>query len=154
MTTTLLLLILLATAVAMPLWMARCRKRGGDSRRWVLPWLATLLPLGTVVLLHSLNLMAGLSTTVTLPLIAVAVLGLAAFLGGALYLGIPRVLATLKETRLRVVAAEPKRKREDEDVNDSMVPNGYCISSSGNHYEPIDYGDEESDDYYRNGKPV
>jgi len=155
MTKALFFLIPLAAAVAMPLWMARCRQRE-SGRRWALHWLATLLPLGAVLVLHGLGWMAGLNNTVTLPLIAVAVVALSAFAGGALYLFIPPVFLKLKTLNVanphgRMAEANtPTRRREDE--ND-VVPAGHRRSSNGNHYEPIDYGDEESDDYYRNGEP-
>jgi len=116
-------LIPLGFAVAMPLWIARCRQRG--THRWILPWLTTLLPLGAVLLLHALNLMVGLGNAVTVSLTVMAVLGTAAFTGGALFLIAPVLLGIASETSLRgrmTDANAPKRRKEerhhDED-NDS-----------------------------------
>jgi len=151
MSNILLFLILLA-AVAMPLWIARCRKRG--NRRWVLPWLATLLPLGALLLLGGL-----LDNNITRLLLPMVLLGMAAFAGGALFLVAPVLWGVASEAILRARMAEasaPKRRHEDrrvDDEDDSTVPVGYRRTYFGGGYEPIDYGDEESDDYYRNGKP-
>jgi len=125
MTKTLLLLMLLAAAVAMPLWMARCRKRG--NRRWMLPWLATLLPLGVMLALSGLDLLPGGldRTTASQLLIAAALMGAAAFAGGALYLVIPALLGVTSEAVLRSRMAEasaPKRRQEDRREEDDLDP--------------------------------
>jgi len=131
----LFLLIPLAAAVAMPLWMARCRQ--GSNRHWVLPWMGTLLPLGVVLLLHPLGLMTALSNTITLPLIAVATVSLSAFVGGALYLGVPRALIALRETRLRVVEAEPELQQRREERRDDDNGEPWSIANTQRAYMGI-----------------
>ncbi len=120
---TLFFLIPLAAAVAMPVWIARCRKRG--NHRWLLPWLATLLPLGMVLLLHALNMMTGLGSTITLSLTVMAALGVAAFVGGAMFLAAPALLGVANESSLRGRMSEataPKRRQGDRHDEDNDSP--------------------------------
>lgn len=83
-------LIPLVAAVAMALWLRHARRPGGH--RWIFHWLASLAPLGLLTGLHGLGLVTDALATV---LIVPAVLGVAAFAGGALYLAAPTLLPVL-----------------------------------------------------------
>ena len=138
MTKTLFPLMLLAAAVAMPLWMARCRKHG--NRRWLLPWLATLLPLGVMLALSGMDLLPGGldRTAASRLLIAAALTGTAAFAGGVLYLVIPILLGIASEAVLRGRMAEataPKRTREDQrEDEDNCSDAPWSISNTHRAY--------------------
>jgi len=120
---TLFFLIPLTAAVAMPLWMARCRK--ADNRRWILRWLASLAPMGFLVGLHGLGLVPNTFAPV---LTMLAVIGAAAFAGGALYLFVPAFIEYLVEARLnREARGEAGESQQEEEWlnDDDASPRSY-----------------------------
>jgi len=147
MSNILLFLILLA-AVAMPLWIARCRRRG---TRWMLPWLATLLPLGALLLISSLDLLpSGLDRYIATQLLFAMVLpSMAAFSGGALFLAFPMLRRAAKMVIVgayMVVETYASRRRHEDRRDDDKEPIVDITDAMDQAYDSVGFP-VGSDDY-------
>lgn len=133
-------------ALAMVMWLQHARRAGG--RRWILHWLAALLPVGVMLTIAPLIPFADIPDL----LFVLAMAGAAAFAGGGLYLVISALAASERVQAAGASAVESFREAVNTpgSVDDSEYRDDDHRNFAGDlHRRHVEiYGDHAYYDYF------
>ena len=121
----------LMAAIAMPLWMAHCKRH--QYKHYLLHWLAALLPVGLFFIVNAIDYDLVKNVFVQWLIVLPATVGGAAFLGGLVVMVFQIITQFLKVLNLNVTVNKRWQENNYTPYNSDHYKNNFHRYNSGHH---------------------